>query len=264
MAEFSSYPPSHLCWIDLMSRDAMESAAFYGAVFGWEMVEKDMEGAGFYALFRLGGKVVAGLGEMTANMRFDGMPAIWNTYINAFDVDEVVKRVPALGGRVFMEPGTVMTEGTIAGIEDPSSAHFFLWQPDAHIGCELTNLPGTWVWSELATSDAKKATEFYGQLFGWGFEQEAFSNGYWMIRNGDRQMGGIVSQDPQDEKASQGWSVYFSVADLNKSVSAIENAGGKSLSDSMPTSVGTIIDVEDNHGAGFKLIEMSVAPDDSP
>ena len=49
------------------------------------------------------------------------------------------------------------------------------------------NVPGALTWNELATTDVERAKEFYGELFGWRFEDmEGGAMPYAVIFNGDR------------------------------------------------------------------------------
>ena len=51
------------------------------------------------------------------------------------------------------------------------------------------HLQGKFVWNDLLTDDLAAAKVFYGQLFGWTFEQLA---GYTVIKNNHHSIGGMV------------------------------------------------------------------------
>jgi predicted enzyme related to lactoylglutathione lyase len=54
---------------------------------------------------------------------------------------------------------------------------------------------GRWLWSDLVTADASKASEFYAALFGWEIQSAAGSterSGYLTISANGRAIGGIV------------------------------------------------------------------------
>ena len=64
-------------------------------------------------------------------------------------------------GRGMKEAFDVFDVGRMAVIQDPIGAVFALWQPRKHQGAGIVNLPNSFCWNELATSDTTKAGEFY-------------------------------------------------------------------------------------------------------
>ena len=63
------WPDGTPCWIDLMTTDASAARQFYAALFGWD-IEVGSEETGFYGMCTVGGRTVAGIGELP-----DGPPA---------------------------------------------------------------------------------------------------------------------------------------------------------------------------------------------
>ena len=47
MPEFTSYLPGTPSWVDLSTGDAAAAKAFYGALFGWEVVEGGPEAVSY-------------------------------------------------------------------------------------------------------------------------------------------------------------------------------------------------------------------------
>jgi predicted enzyme related to lactoylglutathione lyase len=129
------------------------------------------EAPGSYFVGRLRGRDVAAVGS-----QFDAGPptAVWSTYIWVEGADDTAAEVSAAGGRVLVEPFDVLDAGRMAVCADPAGAVFDLWQPGTHRGAQLVNAPGTWNWSNLATTDMDGATAFYGAVFGWEAGTVAF------------------------------------------------------------------------------------------
>ncbi len=87
-------------------------------------------------------------------------------------------------------------------------------------------LPGKFVWFELVSKDAKKAQEFYGEIFGW--KVQAFPMGgqtYEMILAGDAMLGGYAM--PKSDRQPPHWISYVSVEDVDAAAKAAAANGGK-------------------------------------
>jgi predicted enzyme related to lactoylglutathione lyase len=91
--------------------------------------------------------------------------------------------------------------------------------------------PGKFVWNDLLTDNVAVAKDFYGQLFGWTFEQLA---GYTVVKNNQQAMGGMVEVKVNAEKPSAArWLSSVSVADVDKAVFQVIKEGGSVQNGSM-------------------------------
>ncbi|MDT8369298.1 MAG: hypothetical protein RQ745_08830 [Longimicrobiales bacterium] len=68
-------------WIDVITTDASVVIPFYEKVFGWSTEEVPTEGPSPYRFFLRDGIPVTGLGEMSDEMKEEGVPSTWNSYI---------------------------------------------------------------------------------------------------------------------------------------------------------------------------------------
>jgi predicted enzyme related to lactoylglutathione lyase len=93
--------PGAMYWNEQMSLDFEGSKAFYAAVFGYEYA--DRSGDFSYAILKVDGRVVGGIGGLHAGVPAD-TPAGWRLYFGAADTDASVARVQANGGSVIREP----------------------------------------------------------------------------------------------------------------------------------------------------------------
>src|SRR5574340_408932 len=75
-------------WVELSTSDPAAARAFYGDVFGWEMYVSPDPQYGGYAMGRIDGKDVAGIGAVQP-----GAPTAWSLYIGTSDADAVSDRV---------------------------------------------------------------------------------------------------------------------------------------------------------------------------
>ena len=162
--EIDSYEHVDPSGVALVSPDPKQAAAFYSALFGWDVQEGPPE-AGGYAIAHLRGRAVAGLGPQQ-----NPGPPVWATYVNVDDADAVAEKVKANDGRVLMAPFDVFDVGRMGFFSDPAGAVFGVWQPRAHKGAGIVNEPGAFSWTELVTTDTAGAKRFYAAVLGWGAE----------------------------------------------------------------------------------------------
>lgn len=256
MATATSYPHGTFSWTDLQTTDGAAAKAFYTSLFGWQAVDMPLPGGGSYTMLQQDGKDVAGLGEMSAEQKAGGMPAIWNSYVTVDDVDAVVGKVAKLGGAVVMQPFDVMDAGRMAVIQDPTGAFVSLWQTINHKGAGIFNVPNAMSWNELATHDTAAAKAFYTQLLGW--EAQTDENNYTVWLNRGRMNGGMMQIDPSWGEMPAHWAVYFSVADCAASADKVIELGGTVVRPPFDAGgVGTVAVVQDPQGAPFMIIQMS-------
>jgi predicted enzyme related to lactoylglutathione lyase len=86
---------------------------------------------------------------------------------------------------------------------------------------------GTFIWREIMTSDVAASKRFYGEVFGWNFEDmpmDGFT--YVMIKNGTTGIGGMASLDSMPG-APPHWIGTVCVADVDASAKVAAEAGGK-------------------------------------
>ena len=99
-----------------------------------------------------------------------------------------------------------------------------------------TTLQGKVVWHDLITDVPGASKKFYGELFGWEFEEVGINRGlfnaidYTLIRHNGRLIGGMVDQAQLKtrEDVSQ-WISLISVVDVDVATAAVTAAGGTVL-----------------------------------
>jgi predicted enzyme related to lactoylglutathione lyase len=256
MPEKTAYAAGQPCWIDLSTPDQDAAGEFYGALFGWELGQDgNAEETGGYRTARLGGKAVGGV---MRSMQGDQPPA-WMTHFKVEDADAAAEAVHDAGGRVLAEPMDVLDYGRLAVASDTTGAVFGLWQPRAHGGSEIAGEHGAPTWSELNTRDPTAARAFYGDVFGWRFEEEEFgeAGAYMTIRVGDATVGGLLDiTDRIPDEVPNHWLVYFAVADANLTLETVRDRGGNVAFGPMDIpQVGRIAVFQDPFGAGFAVIQ---------
>ena len=157
------YVPGTPNWLDLGAPDIDAAVSFYAAVFGWTFQSAGPD-AGGYGFFQLDGRTVAAIGPLTE----EGAGSAWTVYFQTPDADATVKAVEQAGGSVRVPPMDVFTAGRLAAFTDPAGGDFAVWQPGDVQGLETVMEPNSLCWTELYTTDAAAAKDFYrsGLLLG--------------------------------------------------------------------------------------------------
>jgi hypothetical protein len=251
MAERTQYTAGTFSWADLSTTDQEGAKGFYSALFGWTAEDLPVGDGMSYSMMRADGKDVAAISGQPEQQREAGAPPAWNSYITVDSADAAADAITAAGGSVHAPPFDVMDVGRMAVAQDPGGAFFMVWEPRSHIGASVVNQPGALTWNELATSDLDGAQRFYGEAFGWGFEDaEGMPMRYVMIKNGERTNGGL--REPQPGEPSY-WLVYFGTEDVGATLAKVEELGGTRMAGPVDIGVGALGVAQDPQGAVFAL-----------
>jgi|SRR5688572_22393853 predicted enzyme related to lactoylglutathione lyase len=120
--------PGRFCWVDLAATDAARAKDFYGQLFGWVASEQPAN-AGTFTRLRLSNRDVCSMYQLRGVHLDNGVPSHWTPYIRVDDMDDIVRHVASLGGRVIVPPFVVSGIARIALILDSVGAHVGLWEP---------------------------------------------------------------------------------------------------------------------------------------
>ena len=262
MPERSGYAHGVPSWVVLGTTDVEGAKAFYGAIFGWEAMDVPTDQGVPYTMLTKNGKVVAGMGPIPPDQAAAGMPPMWNTYVNVDSVDETIAKATEAGGNVMMPAMDVMETGRMAYIADPTGAPIGLWEAGTHKGAELVNEHGTLSWNELLTDDTASAGAFYSQVFGWKTEVTEMPNGpytsFWADGNVEGNAAAGMMGKSEEMQFPNSWSVYFTVDDVDATLSLVKDNGGQVLMQPMDVpEVGRFAVVQDPQGATMTVITMA-------
>jgi predicted enzyme related to lactoylglutathione lyase len=90
--------------------------------------------------------------------------------------------------------------------------------------------PGTPSWVDLQTTDQDAAKKFYGELFGWSYNDQPVdeANGvfYSMAQTKGHDVAAIAGMPPGAEGMPPHWNTYVTVADVDATTAQVEKAGG--------------------------------------
>jgi uncharacterized protein len=276
MSQPRTYPPGVPCWVDTEQSDPDAACRFYEALFGWTFADAvPAQAPGSYLIASLDGQDVAAVAPGS------GPPVAWNTYVAVDDADVAAAAVATAGGAVVAEPADAGEGGRAAACTDPAGAAFRLWQPRHRRGAQAVNVAGAWNFSDLHTSDAAAAKEFYGAVFGWEAAELDFGATMWRVPGYGDHLEATVDPDirsrqaaaPEDfadaigwlaprapGESADHWHVTFTVADRDESVSVAQRLGAEVIA-SAETMWNRSAVIRDPQGAELTLSQFT-PPDD--
>jgi predicted enzyme related to lactoylglutathione lyase len=127
-------------------------------------------------------------------------------------------------------------------------------------------LLGKVVWHDLITEDLDSARSFYGDLFGWTFEDSSGGRGddYVVARKGDIIVAGLLAIDaPTDGENYSRWLPYISVDDVDAALSRSIAGGASVAAPARNVSFGRVAAIIDPQGAVVGLARSTIGdPDD--
>ncbi|TPQ20608.1 VOC family protein [Streptomyces sporangiiformans] len=251
----AAYAPGTPCWVSLMVHGMTAAQEFYGALFGWKF-EPGAPHLGPYVRAVLDGHDVAGIGQLPPDRH---LPLAWTPYFASDDVDLTAETVRHCGGTVGVGPLDASDAGRLAIASDLSGAVFGIWQAAAHLGTEITEVPGAPAWNELLTRDSSSVARFYQHVFGYEVEPVVSADlDYNTLHIEGRPVAGIRGVGaalPRDRGPH--WMTYFEVADVDASLTHVIELGGHALKTPRDTPRGRIAKVADPEGATFSLVRTS-------
>jgi predicted enzyme related to lactoylglutathione lyase len=260
MAEFTTYAHGTPCWVDVTSPGLDQTIEFYKGLFGWE-AEATQPEAGGYTMFTLRDKYVAA-GSPPQEER---SASYWTTYIASDDVDDTAAKIREAGGTVFMDPFDVFDSGRMTIAQDPTGAVFGVWQANEHLGAQLANEPGTFLWNQCQTTDPASATEFYKAVFGYEVDEVDMGGeqAFRVLKVNGRGIAGV--REPTSAGQPPHWSTVFAVADADETVAKTKELGGTVLMEPLDVpEVGRIAVLQDSAGAVFQVMKSLDDPPPPP
>ena len=240
-------------WIDLSSADPAASRAFYAAVFGWDIEVNQDPQYGGYALARVDGHDVAGIGP-----QMSPSPTFWSVYIGTDDADALSASVQAAGGTIIAPAFDVGDQGRMAVFQDPTGAFISVWQPQTMPGFAVQRKAGAFSWAELNARGMANAKQFYKKVFTWGEKNTPMGEGqsdYTEFKLGDESIAGGMEMNPMVPKEVPSyWMVYFGAANVDQAFDKAVKLGGKEMVPPQDFPGGRFAILSDPQGAMFGLM----------
>ena len=106
-------------WSELMTTDPAAAADFYAKLFGWTVQTMEM-GMGPDRVLKVAETSVGGIMGMPPDA--PAVPPNWGCYVTVDNVDAVLDRCAALGGKTLVPAMDVPGVGRMAVLQDPQGA----------------------------------------------------------------------------------------------------------------------------------------------
>jgi predicted enzyme related to lactoylglutathione lyase len=130
LASTSGDPPDFLAapgewiWSSLITTDPDADAAFYQALFGYEIFELPAEAGAWHLLFA--SQNYARASDNSLPQQAPHLPPHWLNFVRVEDATKAAAQAVALGGQVLVEPHLDRQGGKLAVVADPQGAPFGL------------------------------------------------------------------------------------------------------------------------------------------
>ena len=241
-------------WIDLAAKDAAAERQFYARLFDWDIEVNPDPQYGGYAIARIDGDDVAGIGPAMS----PDQPTAWSLYIGSDDLDGLSKRVVDAGGSVVMAPFDVGDQGRMAAYQDPAGAFISAWH-GSRMGGFQTHGPNAFGWAELQARGAETVVPFYQRVFGWqpktsGSGRDAYTE---FLVDGESTLGATEMSTAFPPGVPSHWLVYFTVDDVDAAHKKAIDVGARELAPPDDFSGGRMSIVADPEGAAFGLFTFA-------
>jgi predicted enzyme related to lactoylglutathione lyase len=249
--------PGKFVWADLVTDDVAAARKFYGPLFGWTFRD-----AGSYIIAANDERPLCGLFQRA---RPTGRPEAtprWFGYISVRDVEKAQRTVTETGGRVLAAPRKIARRGEQAVFADAEGALFGVIKSSAGDPPDFLAEPGDWIWIQLLSRDAKKASGFYRAVAGYEVIENTTSgrlSDYVLASKGYARA--TVRTMPAGQHPTQPtWLPFVRVKSVGESVAQAKRLGGKVLIEPKPEIIaGRAAVISDPTGAAIGLLEWSDA-----
>ncbi len=125
------------------------------------------------------------------------------------------------------------------------------------MGTRTSHDPGTFSWADLQTSDQEAAKGFYGELFGWEFEDMPAGPGTtYSMASVDGSVAAAIAPLQAEDPGPPRWNNYVTVEDAAATAAKAGEAGGSVMMDAFDVfEAGRMAVIADPTGAVFCVWE---------
>jgi uncharacterized protein len=123
------------------------------------------------------------------------------------------------------------------------------------MGERTSHTPGTFSWTDLATTDPDAAKRFYGELFGWEYDDQPIPEGgtYTMVRKDGKEVAGLSQAM---EGMPTAWNSYVTVESADSAAARASEVGGTLMGEPFDVmDAGRMALVQDPTGAVLAVWE---------
>jgi uncharacterized protein len=182
----------------------------------------------------------------------------WFGYLSVASVASAEKAVTKAGGKVLAATQKMPARGEQAVFADPEGAIFGVVKSSAGDPEDFLADPGDWIWIELLSRDAAKATDFYRTVGGYDVVPNTASNRLSdYVLSSDGYARATVGTIPSKyEQVKPNWLLFVRVKSVTDSLARTKQLGGKVLIAPKPEVFdGKVAVIGDPTGAAIGIME---------
>ncbi len=246
--------PGKFVWADLVTDDVPTARKFYAQLFHWSFRD-----AGDYTIAFNDQRPLCGIFQRPRPKDRVAEPR-WFGYISVANVGGAHRAVEKAGGRVLAPPQKMPKRGEQALFADPEGAVFGVIKSSSGDPEDFVADPGDWVWIQLLSRDAKKASEFYRAVAGYKVIENTSLNSLsdYVLTSEGFARATIRTIPPGRNQVQPNWLPFVRVKNLSESLALGRQLGGKVLLEpSADLLKNRVAVISDPTGAAIGLMEWS-------
>jgi predicted enzyme related to lactoylglutathione lyase len=244
--------PGKFIWADLVTDDVSKAMNFYAQVFGWRFAP-----AGNYYIAINDSHPIAGIFQKPRPPNEPNAKPRWFGYISVPSVKKAETVVNRSGGRTIASRQDFPKRGEQAVFADPEGAIFGVMRSSSGDPEDFLASPGDWVWVQLLTRDARKATDFYREVGGYEVVENPSANRLndYVLTSEGFARATIRTLSTQGRDVNPTWLPYIRVDDVPKTVAKARQLGANVLVEPRPSLLdGKVAVISDPTGAAVGLL----------
>ena len=246
--------PGKFVWADLVTDDVLVAQKFYHELFGWSFNDY-----GGYLVGRNDDRPLCGMFQRPKPANADAKPR-WFGYLSVASVAGAEKVVTKAGGKVLAASKKMPKRGEQAVFADAEGAIFGVIKSSAGDPADFLADPGDWIWIELLSRDAAKATEFYRAVGGYDVIPNTANNRLsdYILSSEGYARATVGTVPSKYEQVKPNWLLFVRVKSVTEALARARQLGGKVLIAPKPEVFnGKVAVIGDPTGAAIGIMEWS-------
>jgi predicted enzyme related to lactoylglutathione lyase len=223
--------PGKFVWADLVTDDVLTAKKFYSALFGWTFYDY-----GGYIVGRNDDRPLCGMFQRPRPADQPQAKPRWFGYLSVANVEKASRAALKAGGRELAAPKKMPDRGEQAVFADAEGAMFGVVKSSSGDPEDFLAEPGDWIWLQLLSRDAKKASEFYRAVGGYDIVENSETNrqSEYVLTSGGFARATVRNIRTADTKVQPAWLPFVRVNSVAESAARARQLGGKVLVDPSP------------------------------
>jgi uncharacterized protein len=245
--------PGKFVWADLVTDDVLTAQKFYSKMFGWVFYDY-----GGYIIGRNDDRPLCGMFQRPRPEDQPQAKPRWFGYLSVASVDKAQRAVIKAGGRVLAAPKKMPDRGEQAVFADAEGAMFGVVKSSSGDLEDFLAEPGDWIWIQLLTRDAKKASEFYRVVGGYDIVEVTATNRQsdYVLASEGYARATVRTIRSAGTTVQPTWLPFVRVKNVAESVALAKQLGGKVLVEPGPDLLeGKVAVIADPTGAAIGILE---------